>query len=56
MGSLESFREEVREWLAAHCPEDVRVGTRDRLSRERFDDWLRALGSRRTTGKVVLRP
>jgi len=46
MGSLESFREEVREWLAAHCPEDVRVGTRDRLSRERFDDWLRALGTR----------
>jgi acyl-CoA dehydrogenase len=46
MGSLESFRGEVREWLAEHCAEDVRVGTRDRLSRTRFDDWVRALGTK----------
>ena len=46
MGSLDSFRADVREWLAANCPEDVRVGTRDRLSRERFDAWLRTLATR----------
>lgn len=46
MASLESFRGEVREWLAEHCAEDVRVGTRDRLSRTRFDDWVRALGTK----------
>jgi acyl-CoA dehydrogenase len=46
MGSLEAFRTEVRDWLAANCAENVRVGSRDRLSRTRFDDWVRALGSR----------
>jgi acyl-CoA dehydrogenase len=46
MASLESFRDEVRDWLAENCPEDVRVGSRDRLSRTRYDDWLRALGTR----------
>ena len=46
MGSLESFRTEVRDWLAESCPEDVRVGTRDRLERRRFDEWVRMLGSR----------
>jgi len=46
MGSLESFRDDTREWLAENCPEDVRVGSRDKLSRERYDDWLRTLGTR----------
>jgi len=46
MASLDSFRAEVRGWLAEHCPEDVRVGARDRLSRERFNEWLRTLGRR----------
>jgi alkylation response protein AidB-like acyl-CoA dehydrogenase len=46
MGSLESFRSEVRDWLTENCPEEVRVGSRDRLSRNRFDAWVRALGSR----------
>lgn len=46
MGSLESFREEVQSWLAENCPEETRVGTRDRLSRERFDEWVRTLGTR----------
>lgn len=46
MASIEAFREEVRAWLAANCPEEVRVGSRDRLSRERFDSWVRALGTR----------
>ncbi|MBW2290771.1 MAG: acyl-CoA dehydrogenase family protein [Deltaproteobacteria bacterium] len=46
MGSLESFRDEVRGWLAENCAEDVRVGSRDRLARERFDEWVRALGSK----------
>jgi alkylation response protein AidB-like acyl-CoA dehydrogenase len=46
MESLETFRAGVREWLAENCAEDVRVGSRDRLSRTRFDDWLRALGTR----------
>lgn len=46
MGSLESFRGEVREWLAENCPQRARVGSRDKLSRARFDDWVRTLGSR----------
>ena len=46
MGSLETFRGEVRGWLAEKCAPEVRVGTRDRLSRERFDDWVRTLGTR----------
>ena len=46
MGSVESFRDEVREWLAENCPEDVRGSSRDRLPRKRFDEWVRALGSR----------
>jgi alkylation response protein AidB-like acyl-CoA dehydrogenase len=46
MGSIDAFRSEVREWLAEHCPEDVRVGSRDRLSRARFDEWVRTLGRR----------
>ncbi|MBW2696356.1 MAG: acyl-CoA dehydrogenase family protein [Deltaproteobacteria bacterium] len=46
MDSVESFQGEVREWLAANCPEEVRVGSRDRLSRTRFDEWVRALGTR----------
>jgi alkylation response protein AidB-like acyl-CoA dehydrogenase len=46
MGSLESFRDEVREWLGENCAEDVRVGSRDRLSRTRFDEWVRTLGTR----------
>jgi alkylation response protein AidB-like acyl-CoA dehydrogenase len=46
MESLETFRAGVREWLAENCAEDIRVGSRDRLSRTRFDDWLRALGTR----------
>lgn len=46
MGSIESFRSDVRGWLAENCPEEVRVGSRDRLSRSRFDAWLRALGTR----------
>jgi len=46
MASLESFRGEVRDWLAENCAEEVRVGSRDRLSRERFDAWVRALGTR----------
>jgi alkylation response protein AidB-like acyl-CoA dehydrogenase len=46
MGSLESFRSEVREWLAENCVEDVPVGSRDRLARERFDGWVRALGTK----------
>ncbi|MCP4003478.1 MAG: acyl-CoA dehydrogenase, partial [bacterium] len=46
MGSIESFRGEVREWLAENCAEEDRVGSRERLSRVRFDDWVRALGSR----------
>jgi alkylation response protein AidB-like acyl-CoA dehydrogenase len=46
MGSVESFRDEVREWLAENCPEDVRGSSRDRLPRKRFDEWVRALGTR----------
>ena len=46
MGSVESFRGEVRDWLAKNCPEEVRVGTRDRLSRERYDEWLCILGAK----------
>jgi alkylation response protein AidB-like acyl-CoA dehydrogenase len=46
MGSLEAFRGEVREWLAENCAEEIRVGSRDRLSRSRFDKWVRALGSK----------
>jgi acyl-CoA dehydrogenase len=46
MGSLESFRSEVRDWLAENCPDEIRVGARDRLSRRRFDEWVRTLGSR----------
>jgi len=46
MRSIESFRSEVRNWLAENCPEDARVGTRDRLARERFDEWVRALGTK----------
>ena len=46
MGSVDSFRSEVRGWLAENCPEDVRVGSRDRLSRARYDEWVRALGTR----------
>ena len=45
MGSVDAFRSEVRDWLAANCTEDLRVGSRDRLSRERFDAWVRALGT-----------
>ena len=45
MGSVESFRAEVREWLEQNCPEEVRVGSRDRLARSRFDEWVRALGT-----------
>jgi alkylation response protein AidB-like acyl-CoA dehydrogenase len=45
MGSLESFRDEVRGWLADNCPEDLRVGSRDRLARKRYDEWVRALGT-----------
>ncbi len=46
MATLDSFRDEVRSWLAEHCAEEVRVGTRDRLSRSAFDGWLRELGTR----------
>jgi acyl-CoA dehydrogenase len=46
MGSLEAFRAEVREWLTENCAEEVRVGSRERLSRARFDEWVRALGTR----------
>jgi acyl-CoA dehydrogenase len=46
MGSLESFRKEVREWLSENCADEVRVGSRERLSRKRFDEWVRALGVR----------
>jgi acyl-CoA dehydrogenase len=46
MASLEAFRAEVRDWLAENCPPETRVGSRDRLSRPRFDAWVRALGAR----------
>lgn len=46
MASIDSFRDEARTWLEANCPEDVRVGSRDRLSRAKFDDWVRRLGTR----------
>ncbi len=46
MGSLEDFRREAREWLEANCPAEVRVGTRDKLSRKAYDGWLRTLGTR----------
>ena len=46
MGSLDSFRDEVREWLAENCPEEIRVGSRDRLARQPFDEWVRTLGTR----------
>ncbi|HUT79403.1 MAG TPA: acyl-CoA dehydrogenase family protein [Polyangia bacterium] len=46
MATLDSFRGEVREWLARNCADDVRVGSRERLSRERFDEWVRTLGTR----------
>ena len=46
MGSLESFRTEAREWLAENCAEEVRVGSRERLSRARYDEWVRTLGAR----------
>ena len=46
MGSLESFRGEVREWLSENCPQEVRVGSRDRLARALFDEWVRKLGSK----------
>ena len=38
MGSIESFQSEVHDWLAENCPEEVRVGSRERLSRGRYDD------------------
>ncbi|MDJ0786768.1 MAG: acyl-CoA dehydrogenase family protein [Myxococcota bacterium] len=44
--SIESFRTEARQWLAENCPEEIRVGSRDRLSRAQFDDWVRTLGTR----------
>ena len=46
MHALESFRREVRSWLEANCPSDLRGRARERLSRTRYDDWVRALGSR----------
>jgi alkylation response protein AidB-like acyl-CoA dehydrogenase len=46
MGSIESFRSEVRDWLAENCPPEVRVGARDQLSRTRFDAWVQTLGTR----------
>ncbi len=46
MASLDAFRSEVRTWLAEHCPKDVRVGSREKLSRARFDGWVRELGDR----------
>jgi alkylation response protein AidB-like acyl-CoA dehydrogenase len=46
MGSVDSFRDEVREWLTENCAEEVRVGTRDKLSRTRFNEWVRALGTK----------
>jgi acyl-CoA dehydrogenase len=44
MGPIDSFRSEAREWFEANCPEEARVGTRDKLSRKRFDEWCRTLG------------
>jgi len=46
MASIDTFREETRAWLEANCPEDVRVGSRDRLSRTKFDEWVRLLGTK----------
>lgn len=46
MRSVESFQSEVREWLKANCPQEIRVGSRDRLSRALFDEWVRTLGSK----------
>ncbi len=46
MGSIDSFRNEVRDWLEENCPDDVRVGSRDKLGRERYNEWVRTLGSR----------
>ncbi|MCG8591071.1 MAG: acyl-CoA dehydrogenase family protein [Proteobacteria bacterium] len=46
MGSLESFRDEVRSWLEKNCPADLRGKTRENLPRKRYDAWVRTLGSR----------
>ncbi len=46
MASIETFRDEVRGWLAEHCAEEIRVGSRDRLSRTKYDEWVRLLGTR----------
>ena len=46
MASIDAFRDEVRGWLEESCSEDVRVGSRDRLSRTRYDEWVRLLGTR----------
>lgn len=45
MSSIESFREQVTTWLADNCADDLRGRQRDRLSRKRYDEWVRLLGS-----------
>jgi hypothetical protein len=45
MGSIESFREQVKTWLADNCADDLRGRQRDGLSRKRYDEWVRLLGS-----------
>jgi alkylation response protein AidB-like acyl-CoA dehydrogenase len=42
----EEFRREVRQWIQANCPADLRRGSERSSSWESYNQWLRALGSR----------
>jgi len=46
VGSIEAFRTEVHDWLAENCTPELRGGSRDRLARPVFNDWVRRLGTK----------
>ncbi len=46
MSSLESFKQEVHEWIDANLPQEMRVGNRRDIPGELYKKWIKALGER----------
>ena len=44
--NLEAFREEVRGWIDANLPQDIRVGNRKDLNKESLAKWVPAIGEK----------
>ncbi len=46
MSSLESFKQEVHDWIDANLPQEIRVGNRRDIPGELYRKWVKALGDR----------